>query len=539
MAQVGTKREPRLPTGPPIVNKLDDDTILDPSTSNDESTKKAEEKKKEDKFEEVKIAKVTPPPSKVLRDGNTDLFYKWLAELTVEQFAQLSWYLYRLWPRIERAPEKKYIDCGNYAINEQWILDNHGSGDYMFICNEAGKPKNAKTICTAYVKNLTHPEYPPKVVMSELDVHFPSNKTYVDRMVAEGKLTVDLKPMNTTQTNGGLSDQIILRLIDKIDRGNLSNLKDPKDNAINTAIEIMAKGNQAATQMMLDQMKAEDPEKLLKLMTLMFSMVPKPIEHKDESGSQTMKFLEIMAKKDETIMNLMMKMVEKASAPQVASEDGSFDKTIDRFMKFMELTGMEGLVGGKKSTLEVALQYGAPILERALGIAQNLLALKAQGAPKTDQSAANQTQQTIMPLAVSSAPIVETDGTGKPINNQTKDPREAMLAQSGEQEEMIKQGLKQIGPKIIEALSRGTTGDDFAESIDHFLGPMVYNQLASLGETKMIEILKTDEQLWNTLKTVEPALRQFIHEFIEYGKADDGEIIDANINTNEKETKLQ
>lgn len=546
MAQVGTKREPRLPMGPPVdkIDKIDDDMILDPEieTKLEESKDKDKDKDK-DKFDEIKIAKIPLPPSKRIPDTDTKLFYDWMTILKPEHWVQLTWYMYRNWPRLNKPDDDvKYIDCGNYAITEQWILENHGSGDYMFICNEAGKPKNAKTICTAYVKNLVHPEYPPKVKMNELDVHFPSNKNYVDRMVAEGKLTVDLKPMNSSQQqNGGLSDQIILKLLDKVDKQQITRMDDPKDSAIKAAFEIIGQGNKAATQMMLDQMKQDDPDKLVKLVQTIMGMVPKPPEHNGSETTTFMKMLvesqnknaELMAKKDDTIMAMMMKMMESKTTP---SDDGSFDKTIDRFMKFMELTGMEGLGGGgKKSTLEVALQYGSPILERALGIVQNLMALKAQGAPKIDpitgkEVLSNQAASPL-PISIASSPIQSTE---QPTNKQTgkSDVREAMVNNSAEQEDMIKQGLRQIGPKIIEALNRRTSGDTFAESIDNFLGPMVYNQLASLGESKMIEILQTDVALWNQLKLVEPQLKIFIKEFIDYGKPDsnddDDKIIDAD-----------
>jgi hypothetical protein len=546
MAQVGTKREPRLPIGPPVdkIDKVDDDIILDPDVPEVE-TKLEDKDKDKDKFDEIKIAKIPLPPSKRIPDTDTKLFYDWMAILKPEHWVQLTWYMYRNWPRLNKPDDDvKYIDCGNYAITEQWILENHGSGDYMFICNEAGKPKNAKTICTAYVKNLTHPEYPPKVKMNELDVHFPSNKNYVDRMVAEGKLTVDLKPMNITQQqpNGGLSDQIILRLIDKIDKTQVNRMEDPKDGAIKAAFEIIGQGNKAATQMMLDQMKQDDPDKLVKLVQTIMGMVPKPPEHNGSESTTFMKMLvesqnknaEIMAKKDETMMNMMMKLMEKSTTPPI---EDNFDKSLERFTKLMELTGIGESLGGKKGTLEIALQYGAPILERALGIVQNLMALKAQGAAKIDPITGKEvpSNQPASPLPVSIASSSITAETPPQPTNGKADVRDAMVNNSQEQEEMIKQGLKQIGPKIVEALNRRTSGDTFAESIDNFLGPMVYNQLASLGESKMIEILQTDQQLWNQLKLVEPQLKIFIKEFIDYGKpedsGDDDKIIDASEET--------
>jgi len=97
-----------------------------------------------------------------------------------------------------------------------------------------------------------------------------------------------------------------------------------------------------------------------------------------------------------------------------------------------------------------------------------------------------------------------------------------VMQQSGEEQMlMIKQGLKQIGPKILEAMSRGTSGSVFAESIENFMGPAVYDQLAALGEEQIIEIIKSDQQLWSRLQSVEGKFKLFVKDFIIYGIPED------------------
>ncbi len=557
MAQVGKPREKtgaRLPVGPKANDKesialLEMDVDL-PDTSQVKTEVKVEVKKEgEDEFKEIGRVKVPTPPAQVIRNNEIQQFYDWSKCLAEENIkVQVSWYLFRSWPKIERLDNQHYIDCGNYPITEQWLLDEHGSGDYMITVNQSGKPKNAKTLCKAYPK-IYNSAYPPKVKLDEVDVHYPGNKIYVDKLVAEGKLTSDLKPMNTAQVGGASNDALIgliKSLIDKQDRNAMAGMKDPKDSAINTAFEIIAKGNATATQMMLDQMKQDDPDKLLKLVTLIMSMT-KPAESKGDDGGM-MKLLietqnknaELMAKKDEQLMNVMMKMFEKANAPKEESKDDGFDKSLDRFMKLMELTNMSG-GGGKKSTLETIMEHGAPVLQSILGVAQNFMALKAAGVPGIQQPGASNDPAVINKEVKANITLAPPPANGGVSNGGSNGVAEAMGDGGAEnvkmQEAMIAQGLKQLGPMLVGAIERGTSGDSFAESIDTMYGPVAYNQIVGLGMEKMIEILKSDNNLWAKLSPIETLLRKFIDEFIEYGKpeVDESLTIDSTV----EEGKIQ
>lgn len=543
MPEVGKSRQPRLPMGPPIPKAPiaatetttgstteileDEDKILEPEGIEHKENKDGSRDGKEN-FEDIKRIKIPNPPTTHFKPKDSEEFFKWQDTLKPEHWLQMIWYFYRTSPKIIRPKDQFYIDCGGYPISEDWIVKNHGSGEYYIIVNDVGRPKNARKITQANFK-IDNLDYPPNVKMDELDVYYDGNRSFVDRCIAQGKLTTDRKPMNSpNQSLGGDAVVGLLgKMIDRLDRSQVANTKDPKDAAITTAFEIIGKGNEAATKMMLDQMKEQDPDKLIKLVTLIMGMLPKPAEHKDESSSflkiltdNQNKTMEILAKKDETILGLMTKMIENKATTQ--SGDDSFDKTIDRFLKFQELTGLVGGGSGKKSTLETVMQYGGPVLEKVFGMVQNLLVVKAQ----SDFAKANQgkTPPTTNLVVSAASPQVNQGGEDgdeelKTVEsgNSGKDVRGAMQQSSEQQLAMIKEGLKQIGPKILEALARGTSGDSFAESIDTFMGPMVYNQLAALGESQILEILKSDNVLWSKLVTVEPALKKFVREFLSYG----------------------
>lgn len=468
-------------------------------------------------FESVSKADVTDikiprPSTKTFRDNQA--WYDYLASLT-PYWDRLVWYMYRTWPQIYRPDQQKYIDCRAESINEDWILKNHGSGDYMFILNDANKPKNAKEVCKAHIK-INNPDYEPMVRLDELDTQYKGNRQYVDRLVAQGKLTPEGRPVSTQTPVANPNDPALVgllgRLIDKMDKRDIGKLSDPTDTAINKAFEVMARGNQAATEMMLAQMKQEDPDKLIKLVTMVMALIPKvepaPIVKQDDGVWKLL--LETQNKNFEGQMKLMEKIVEISSRNkgEGGDEDDKLDKFMDRMMKFNELMGMGG-GGGKKSTLETIMQYAAPAVVQALGTINNILALKAQnpGAAQVESGTA----------LANKGGAIDTTAT------EVTQVGEQMKQQNVAQQAAIIQSLKAYGDMIVAAVNRGEQGDAFGESIDRLFGPEsgVYTGIAALGEDKMIEYLKTDPQLWGKLAPVEARLRVFIQEFIKYGSPDD------------------
>jgi hypothetical protein len=572
MAEVGKPRStssPRLPMGPKTIDKIDkpvnnpidklvdnsidDNLVLDelfiPVVETKEQKEAREVKELEEKksFKELNIndLKIPLAPSRIIQGENIQKFYAWLEAMKPEHWVQLTWYMYRTYPRIIRPDQEKNIDVGQYPINDDWILKHHGSGDYMVLVNIAGAPKNARTLCTAYVRGLDHPDYPPQVKMNELDVHYKGNRVYVDKMVVEGKLTADLKPMTPNNGNIASGDLIGLigKLIDKADRQQLNNNRDPKDVAMATAFDIIAKGNQTATQMMLEQMKQDSPEKLMTLITAISNMTNNKSQGNGGDGMLS-KFLEIMAKKDETIITLMTKMMENQSkvnaipvvTPPVDAEV-QFDKTMDRMTKMMEFSEVMGGGGGKKSTFETIMQYAGPLVANLLGVAQNYMAMRSQNVPVVNPAnnpggypTTNTNINPQSPMQVSTAVLTPDENGEVSVDNVTNinkgkpDVREVMQSGNQQQQAAIQNGLKQIVPRIVDAINRGTSGDAFADSIEKFLGPVVYDQLASLGKANIMTILKSDPQQWQMLAPMEGLLSRFIDEFISYGEADTDEV---------------
>ena len=51
----------------------------------------------------------------------------------------LKTYVYRVWPRIDKQQERVYITIVQQAIDEQYLLENFGSGRYLVLIKDSSK----------------------------------------------------------------------------------------------------------------------------------------------------------------------------------------------------------------------------------------------------------------------------------------------------------------------------------------------------------------------------------------------------------------
>ena len=78
--------------------------------------------------------------------------------------------------------------------------------------------------------------------------------------------------------------------------------------------------------------------------------------------------------------------------------------------------------------------------------------------------------------------------------------------------------VQQIGVQVVDALARGVTGDQFADSLVTFYGEAVYERIASFGQAGIMSALQSLPQLWAQLAPVQPQLEQFVSDFLGYGQ---------------------
>lgn len=83
--------------------------------------------------------------------------------------------------------------------------------------------------------------------------------------------------------------------------------------------------------------------------------------------------------------------------------------------------------------------------------------------------------------------------------------------------------LSELKPFLMKAIVQGQTGDEFASGLVTFHGEEKYHQLAGHGMDGLLGALKAQSDLWGVLSQFEPQVRQFIQEFLDYGKPEGSE----------------
>jgi hypothetical protein len=92
----------------------------------------------------------------------TPPFFERLAALSELDWQVHKLYIYRRWPRISRSDQAHYIDQVRHPIDEAWLLEHHGSGNYSLRLNDK------KRTLDSYAIEVHDLNRPPKLKPEEL-----------------------------------------------------------------------------------------------------------------------------------------------------------------------------------------------------------------------------------------------------------------------------------------------------------------------------------------------------------------------------------
>lgn len=450
-----------------------------------------------------------PFPAKTIRADKDQLFFDWMESLDKNHWNHLIIYGYREWPIIDRQKEnpKAGINIDVYSNNftREIILKGdgsdhppHGSGRYQFRINDVNKAINGKggTLGVAYV-HLNDPHYPPVLRLEELLTDHPGNRSYVDRLVAEGKLS---KEGNIVTQQGGTDNAALIALLTRMIERQSNQPVQPKDSTTESISKMYVDTNKTMMDMVKDQIKGDAPDKLIVMLTALKEMMPKP----ENNSSMLETLLKLQSEAHTREAGLTTKMFEILAAKPDSSD--AEDKVLARIATYKELFGGEGGKETKKSTLEVILEHTAPIGVRLLDTLNNILSMKnyTQGL-KQQQTQQKPVQQTVQELPQATQPIEGKDN---------------IVEMPASPETQIAQVFKgPAGSMILNALSRGQNGTDFAAGVIDTFGPLVFNQVKEIGKEKILEGMKTVLEFVNGLSQIgatDLIVDKFITEFVEF-----------------------
>lgn len=100
----------------------------------------------------------------------------------------VSLYLYRLWPKIDRALggiKHNYIDKFVEPVTETQLLREHGSGKYLLTLNDQNRPKQLQKVAETKI-DLDDPDYPPRLNLKEVVVGHSDNQSFIEGLKARG-----------------------------------------------------------------------------------------------------------------------------------------------------------------------------------------------------------------------------------------------------------------------------------------------------------------------------------------------------------------
>lgn len=453
---------------------------------------------------EKEVAKKLPPfPAKTIRADKANIFWDWVSEVDESEFDHLVPYLYRTWPIIDRqrVDSKASLNIDKLGdkqtLNLEYIKQTHGNGSYKITVNDVNKAVNGKggTIGSVYL-DIKEPGLEPILRLDELDFGHRENKVYVDKLIAQGKITPDGKVTQVTPTQNMGNDpavmQLLTSLINKVTDGR--NQPIPKDTTAETIGQMYSKASETMMQMVKDNSKADnDP---LKMLSALKDLLPK----QDSGEGMLSLVLKLQGDSQAREQTMMLKLME------VMQAKGETESDIDKLIKFKEL----GLLGGgdgashKRSTLEILAEAGAPILGKVFDTVQlilqgNMLAKAGLVPPSPSQPQQPPPQQA--PQIAKGENVIEM-----PTLNET---------------DQFTQLLTQYGGMIVQAINTKTPGDKFADSIDTMFGTIVYESIASMGKEGILAKLQAVPNVWNQIGGAPQLVNQFIDEFIAYGSQED------------------
>lgn len=456
---------------------------------------------------EKEVAKKLPPfPAKTIRADKANIFWDWVNEVDESEFDHLVPYLYRTWPIIDRqrVDSKASLNIDKLGDKQTLSLDyikqTHGNGSYKITVNDVNKAVNGKggTIGSVYL-DIKEPGLDPILRLDELDFGHRENKVYVDRLIAQGKITADGKETQVTPIQNTGNDPALMQLV----TGLVQKLTDnrntpaPKDTTAETIGQMYSKASETMMQMVKDNSKTDnDP---LKMLSALKDLLPK----QDSGEGMLALVLKLQNDSQAREQATMLKLMELMQAKQETESD------IDKLIKFKELGLFGGGDGGsnhKRSTLEILAEAGAPILGKVFDTVQlilqgNMLAKAGLVPPSPSQPQQQPPQQA--PQLAKGENVIEM-----PVPQET---------------DQFTQLLTQYGGMIVQAINTKTPGDAFAESIETLFSPVVYQSIAGLGKEEIIKRLQSVPLVWNQIGGAPQLVNQFIDEFIAYGSQEEGE----------------
>ena len=419
------------------------------------------------------------------RPGNKitwDEALKYLASFDPEKhWSHCIVYVWRLWPIIIK-DHPKYIDkiTSMENMSYEYMKSVHGGGTYKFII--ADTDRREKEI--EFTLQIPITEAMPKINYEELDIGHRENKSYVQKLIAEGIITPEGKPMfdekHRTEISAVVSgmQSIIQQLL--AERQNAPRGADAE--ALNRSMDLLSTAYNKAIEAAAAHNEKDAVDQLTKVVEVVRSMVEQSKPKQDDSIWP--QILQLQRESHDRQMELMRQLVETVKS------QGKPESWLDEFMKLKEVFGLKlSHERGTDSMLETVLRYAVPLSESIGRIVANVAALRGV---------------TPQPPPGAGPPATVPAPSPNPNPNPSLDPKDE-----------FKSVLRQYGGLILNAINTGVSGADFAYSIVQLFGMPMYGMIRNIGKDNILEAMKSTPEFYDQVKFIMPQVEQFVTEFLE------------------------
>jgi hypothetical protein len=476
-------------------------------------------------------------------------------------------YVYRDWPMLkplaEDAEEFVYIDkiSGSEPLqDDEDLLNRYGSGSYKLMFNEQ------RNICAIYVPGLgihdlkSHPPVDRRISdVTQVDLDFPGNKSYVEFLRMTGKLPEQTKGKEAE------AEMAVTALVDRLQDRN-EKLQDkalematkagakpsvePTQEAINRAIGVVADAATRSNEMLseayqtIKATKEEGSNSTTEVLKLAFELAEK-LGRKGSSGDDEIRELraELARVNNDRLAALEKQIAEARTAP--VTSGSPFANIKEGFSAIKEMRDLvEDISGGKPNPAEElagaagapawlmpAIQYGLPLLGN---IVQAIMVGRGLATPGPTQQPGPSPVPMPMPQANPGQPRPQPQpmpiapGIPAPQAPPMPAPAAAPIPIQGQSRyglpADVEDLLYEIKTPFTHYISSGDlTGGDYADVFIANYGEQIFKQLTSFGVEGVAGAIMAFPPIVDRLTALgitEVRLKQFVGEFVVFKPED-------------------
>ena len=472
------------------------------------------------KAKEYKESKKLPiPPAE---KASFEALLKWIQLLTPDMAEdnRIILYVYRLEPFSNRQmvdpKSDNNIDVigggleNLQSINEQYFIDKHGGGKYKLVVNDCAVKYGGRYF-DAY---LTIPmvQHPPKMDLREVEWDHKMNKGFKAWARANKLIDENNMPITNTQenkSNGVPSDLLgALKLI--IDFTKQMNADQEK--VLRKQLGAEDQVGKGIQEIILERLRQDDPNKQISTVSSLVSAMKSLIPEKSQSDLAVMVplFIQMMQNQSENA-NKQFQMIIELMKSTRESNNGGGGGDRDEIGRIKDLLDVaRELKGGgppQKNVVAEVVESITPVLQPALQIVSNILALRAGGHPQPAQ-ANNPNPGTVSRQST----IVHTPPAQPNPQPQQPQPVQDNTVTQDEATNLI----NQFKPIILNKLGR--EGWEFGAWVAEGFGDAVAASLAKYGVQGLLDAAKKVPDFWQHVNATygEAYLREWLTSLVNY-----------------------